>query len=150
MIFQRKYPFLKKPLLTPAISSLVFTQTSGSNNAKIKTDETISYLLRDSKNARGLIKKQKIRIADLETEGAVERENSASVSKSYEAAKTEIDLLKKSNAAYERAIAANEQTISLLQTGYAKQNEKAKRATKVKWKAYGVAAVAVAIKFLIP
>lgn len=116
----------------------------------IKTDETISFLLAETENARDLISKQETRITDLETENALEKENSASVSKSYDSAKSEIASLKESNAALLRAVAVNEKTISMLSSDNTKQREKAKKAVKDKWKAYSVAAITIALKFLIP
>lgn len=145
-----------------ALSLPVFTQTNDSSTATaspappnrtetvIKTDETISFLLIQNENAREIIQKQKTRIKDLETENALEQENSASISKSYETAKIEIASLKQSNEALFRAVATNEQTIALLQSDNTKQREKAKNANKAKWKAYAVAAGVVALKFLIP
>ena len=97
-----------------------------------------------------MIEKQTARIADLESELASEKENSASVSKSYESAKTEISSLKISNEALARAVRINEGTIALLQEDNAKQRDKAKRATRDKWKAIAVAAGVIALKFLIP
>lgn len=93
---------------------------------------------------------QEARIADLESEVAVEKENSASVSKSYESAQFEITSLKKSNEALARAVAINEETIAKLQTDNAKQREKAKKANADKWKVVAVAAGVVILKFLIP
>lgn len=93
-----------------------------------------------------MIEKQKIRIADLEAEVALEKENSSSIGKSYEAAKSEIISLKQSNEALQRAVALNEQTIALLQTDNAKQKTAAKKANKAKWKARGVAAVLILLE----
>lgn len=107
-------------------------------------------MIRQNESARDLIAVQKQRIADLESELAVEREDKVSISKSYESAKTEIVSLKSSNAALERAVALNENTIALLQTDNAKQKEKARKATKEKYKAYAVAGVVILLKFLIP
>ncbi|HEX8289822.1 MAG TPA: hypothetical protein VF556_17705 [Pyrinomonadaceae bacterium] len=147
-------------------SSPVFTQTVSSNTAQaspsptpeavqtqtetIKTDETISFLLQDNENKRALIFEHQKRITYLETQIALEQENSTSLGKSYDAAQTEISFLKKSNEAYTRAIATNEQTIAMLQSDNVKQREKAKKAVKDKWKAYAAAAVSLAVTFLIP
>lgn len=79
-----------------------------------------------------------------------ERENSASVSKSYELARIEIASLKQSNEALSRAVAINENTIALLQLDNQKQREKVKAANKAKWKAIAVAASVIALKFIIP
>lgn len=97
-----------------------------------------------------MIEKQATRITDLENELIVERENSASISKSYDSAKIEISSLKSSNEALARAVAINEGTIALLQEDNAKQRDKLKKANKDKWKAYAVAAGIIALKFIIP
>lgn len=107
-------------------------------------------MLQQNTAANELIEKQKNRITDLEAEISIERENSASVSKSYESAKSEISSLKSSNEALARAVALNENTITLLQADNAKQRDRVKQANKAKWKAYGVAAVTVALKLLLP
>lgn len=128
--------------------SAVNSQTRSSNT--VASDETISFLLKQNDNAREVIAAQENRIKELEAEVAVERENSASIGKSYESAKSEISSLKQSNEALSRAVSINEQTIALLQADNQKQKEKAKRATRDKWKAVAVAAGAIALKFLIP
>lgn len=135
--------------LLTAPSLRVFSQTSNSNTA-VSVDETIAFLLAQNNEAKAIIIAQEKRITDLETEAAVERENSASISKSYESAKTEIASLKSSNEALARAVALHENTIALLQTDNAKQKDKAKKATREKYKAYAVAGVVVVLKFLIP
>ncbi len=140
-----------------ASSSLAFTQTQDSTTAPsptpqisetVKTDETISFLLVQNENARDLITAQEKRIADLETENALEKESSASIQKSYESAQSEIASLKQSNAALARAVSINENTIALLQADNAKQKQKAKKATKDKWIAYLVTGGVIALKFL--
>jgi chromosome segregation ATPase len=133
-------------LIAPSFA--VNSQTRASST--VTTDETISFLLTQNENAKSVIAAQENRIKDLESEVAVERENSASVSKSYESAKSEIVSLKQSNEALSRAVSLNEQTIALLQTDNQKQKDKAKRATRDKWKAIAVAAGAIALRFLIP
>ncbi len=130
-----------------ALSSLVFTQTKSSNT--VSRDDTISFLIEQNQSAEKLIEKQNNRIKDLEAELATEKENSNSLGKSYESAKSEIDYLKKSNAALEKAVAVNESTIELLKADNDKQREKVKKAQKAKWKAYGVAAVAFALKIFL-
>ena len=135
-------------LLLIALNSSVFSQTRDSNT--VGKDETVAFLINQNKAANDIIEKQNARIADLESQITVEQENSASIGKSYESAKTEISSLKSSNEALTRAVTLNENTVALLQQDNAKQRDKAKQANKAKWKAYGVAAVAVAIKFLIP
>ncbi|HEX8637362.1 MAG TPA: hypothetical protein VF692_04820 [Pyrinomonadaceae bacterium] len=133
-------------LLITALVSPIFTQTQSSNT--VGNDQTISFLLTQNENARTVIAAQEIRIKDLESEVAVEKENSASVSKSYESAKSEIVSLKQSNEALSRAVSINEQTISLLQADNTKQKDKAKKANKAKWKAYGVVAVDIALRLI--
>lgn len=135
-------------LLIIAASFNVYTQTLTSNT--VKTDETVSFLLQQNQAANELIEKQKNRIADLENELIVERENSASIGKSYESARIEISALKSSNEALTRAVALNEQTIELLKADNTKQRDKAKQANKAKWKAYAALAGVIALKFLIP
>lgn len=112
--------------------------------------QTISFLIEQNKAARDLIEKQDARIADLESEVALEKENGASIAKSYESAKSEIISLKTSNAALARAAWINEQTIATLQTDNAKQREKTKRATKQKWEAIAAACGVVILKFILP
>lgn len=131
-----------------ASNSNVFSQTSDSKI--VSKTETVSFLIEQNKNARVLIAEQEKRIADLEAENAVEKENSASIGKSYESAKSEITSLKQSNNALARAVAINESTIAALQTDNAKQREKVKKANADKWKAVAVAAGVVILKFLIP
>ena len=97
-----------------------------------------------------MIAAQEARINDLEAEVAAERENSASIGKSYEAAQSEISSLKKSNEALARAVAINEDTIAKLQADNSKQREKAKNAEKTKWKVIAVAAGVIILKLLIP
>lgn len=128
--------------------SVVNSQIKDSNI--VSTDETISFLLKQNDNAREVIAAQENRIKDLESEVAAEKENSASIGKSYESAKSEISSLKQSTQALSRAVSLNEQTIALLQADNAKQKDKAKRATRDKWKAIAVAAGAIALRFLIP
>jgi chromosome segregation ATPase len=125
----------------------VYSQTKSSSIVTI--DETISFLLKENEEAKTLIGAQETRIKDLESEVAVERENSASVGKSYEAAKSEIVNLKSANESLRKAVALNVQTIALLETDNAKQKEKAKKATKDKWKAYGVTAITIALSYLL-
>lgn len=125
-----------------------YSQQSGSNI--VTTDETVSFLLKENREAKNVIAAQENRIKDLESEVSAEKENSASVSKSYDAAKSELVFLRQSNEALRRAVALNEQTVALLQTDNAKQKERAKKATRDKWKAYAVAAGVIALKLLIP
>lgn len=96
-----------------------------------------------------MIDAQKSRIKDLEAEVAAEKENSGSIAKSYLSAVKEIDALKRSNAALERAVAMNESTIEMLKTDNDKQRAKVKKANREKVKAYVVAGVALALKFLL-
>ncbi len=103
-----------------------------------------------NENARGLIAVQDAAIKDLESLAALERENSASIGKSYEFARSEIVSLKTSNQALARAVAINEDTIAKLKTDNEKQREKAKSAARAKWKAIAVAASVIVLKFLIP
>lgn len=110
----------------------------------------MSFLIEQNKNARDLIEKQNTRIADLENELIVERENSASVVKSYDSAISEISSLKSSNESLSKAVAINEQTISILQADNVRQREKAKKANLGKWKIIAAAAGVIALKFLIP
>lgn len=107
-------------------------------------------MIRQNENARDLIEKQTARIADLEAENAAEKENSASVTASYDFSQREISLLRQSNEALSRAVAVNEQTIELLKADNLRQREKARAANKSKWKAIAVAAVAVGLKLLLP
>jgi cell shape-determining protein MreC len=146
-----KSPILKNLIILILITALalpVFTQTSPSTI--VGKNETVAFLIRQNENAREVIKTQDARIADLENELAAERENSASIGKSYEAAKSEISSLKTSNEALSRAVSINESTIALLSADNAKQKEKAKRANRDKWKAIAVAAGVIALKFIIP
>ena len=108
------------------------------------------FCSKENKESKNSIAAAENRIADLESELIVERENSASISKSYETAQSEITSLKSSNAALARAVAVNEDTIAKLQTDNAKQREKAKRATGDKWKVIVIAAGIIAVKFLLP
>jgi chromosome segregation ATPase len=105
-------------------------------------------LIQQNENAREVIGKQEKRITDLEAELAAEKENSASLGKSYESAKSEIVSLKQSNEALSRAVSINEQTIELLQADNAKQREKAKKANKEKWKARFAAAFLIAVQLI--
>ncbi|HEY0051188.1 MAG TPA: hypothetical protein VGB68_17975 [Pyrinomonadaceae bacterium] len=105
-------------------------------------------MIQKNKEARELISKQEKRIETLEAEVAAEKENSASIGKSYESAKSEIALLKESNAALSRAVALNEQTIELLKEDNAKQRGLVKKANKEKWKARFAAAFLIAIQLL--
>lgn len=141
------YQILTVMLLTIAISSNVFTQTSNSNT--VSSDKTIAFLIEQNTSANDLIEAQKLRIADLENEAAAEKENADSLAKSYAGARSEIDALKRSNAALERAVAVNESTIELLKSDNGKQREKAKKANREKVKAYIIAAGAIALKFLL-
>ena len=135
-------------LLITAPSFTIYSQTKDSSI--VTTDETVSFLLSRNKEYKALISEQENRIADLQSELDVEKENSASIGVSYESAKSEIVSLKSSNAALGRAVAINEDTISKLQTENAKQKEKAKNAEKTKWKVIAVAAGIVALKFILP
>ena len=134
-------------LLTIAAISPCFSQKSDSK--VVRTDETVSFLIEQNKNSRELIASQDARIKDLETELAAEKENSSSLGKSYAGAQSEIDALKRSNAALERAVAMNESTIELLKTEVDNQRAKVKKANKEKVKAYIIAAGAIALKFLL-
>lgn len=133
-------------LLTIAASFSVYTQTQSLNT--VSRDNTIAYLIEQNKSANELIEKQNTRIKDLEAELAAEKENSTSLEKSYAGAIGEIDSLKRSNATLERAVAMNESTIELLKADNEKQRAKVKKANKEKWKAYAIAAGAIALKFL--
>ena len=135
-------------VLTIAANSKIYSQTSDSKI--VSKAETVSFLLQQNENDRALISKQENRIADLESELIVERENSASISKSYETAQSEITSLKTSNAALARAVAVNEEVVAKLQTDNAKQRERATRATGDKWKVIIIAAGIIALKFILP
>lgn len=138
-----------------AATSASYSQTSDSRTAPAQSEavvgpgQTVPFLIRENKNLRQVKEAQENRINDLEAENTVERENSASVSKSYEAAKAENASLKSANESLHQADNLNKQTIALLQTDNLKQKEKAKKATKAKWKAYGVAAVTIALSYLL-
>lgn len=132
-------------LIAPSLNAV--SQTKSSSTVSI--DQTIAFLLKENEDNKNLIVAKERRIADLEALVAVEQENSASVGKSYEAAKSEIANLKSANESLRKAVSLNEQTIALLQSDNSKQKEKAKKATKAKWKAYAVAAGVIALKFLI-
>lgn len=131
-----------------AANSFAFSQTKDLNIVSL--DQTISFLLSENKKAKDLIAAQNDRILSLEAENTAERENSASLSKSYEKALSEIDSLKTSNAALSRAVALNESTVAMLQEDNKKQRSKAKKATKDKWIAYAALAGTLALKLLIP
>jgi hypothetical protein len=148
--------------LITVFASNVFSQTNDSNTATtaqppaaapspepISVDATISYLLTQNETAREVITRQKQRINDLEAEGSVERENSDSLSKSYTSAKSEIASLKQSNEALARAVAINEDTISKLAADNSKQREKAKKATREKWRAYAIAGGILVLKIFV-
>lgn len=139
--------FLLLTLIIAFVSNS-FSQTSTSPT--VSKSETVAFLIEQNKSANDLIEKQNNRLTDLENELIVERENSASIAKSYELAKSEIGFLKQSNEALTRAVAINENTIALLQTDNLKQRERVKKANQAKWKAIAVAAVAVGLKLLIP
>ena len=134
--------------LITALNFAVFSQTSPSPT--VAKGQTVTFLIEQNENARTLISQQEKRIADLENELIVERENSASIGKSYESAKTEIVNLKTSNESLARAVAVNENTIALLQADNAKQREKAKKAKRDKWKIIAAGAALVALKIFIP
>jgi peptidoglycan hydrolase CwlO-like protein len=151
--------------LTIAIASNVSSQTPDSNTAPqptatpatstagsttVPADQTISFLLDQNDKARELITAQEARIKDLEAEVSAERENGASLGKSYKAAQSEIDSLKRANEALHKAVSVNEQTISLLQTDRDKWKDKAKKETRSKYKAYIVAGGLLLLKFLLP
>lgn len=107
-----------------------FSQTKDSTTAPtISVDQTIAFLLGENAASRKLIEKQTARIETLEAELSAEKENSESLSRSYENAKSEITSLRTANAALERAIAINEKTIALLQTDLEKT-----RASRKKWR----------------
>ena len=131
-----------------APNSTVYSQTRDSSIVTI--DETIGFLLNQNQEAKNVIAAQEKRIADLETELEVEKENSASIGKSYESAISEISSLKTSNAALARAVAVNEDTIAKLLADNAKQREKAKKAARAKWKAIAVAAGVIVLKIVLP
>lgn len=135
-------------LLTIANGSNVFSQTKSSNT--VKTDQTIAFLIIENEKANDLIFAQAARIETLETELAAEKENSNSISKSYELSLREISLLKQSNDALTRAVELNEQTIAALSTDRDKWRTEAKKQKKGKYKAIVVAASAIAFKLLIP
>lgn len=142
-------------LLTIAANFKVYSQTSASTTAPtpsetvVGKDKTVPFLIEQIKNERRLNAAKDDRIADLETENAVERENSTSLAKSNEALMSENASLKSANESLHAADNLNKQTIALLQADNAKKTEKAKKATKEKWKAYGVAAVTLAITYLL-
>jgi len=148
--------------LTIALASNAYSQTPSSNTAgsdiagditksdKVPADQTIAFLLDQNDKARELIKAQNDRIAVLETEKAAERENGESLSKSYASAQKEIESLRSANEALHKAVAVNEQTISLLQTDRDKWKGKAKHETRAKYKAYLIAAGMIVLKFLLP
>ncbi len=125
----------------------VYSQTRDSNIVSV--DETIAFLLKQNSDAKDVIAASDKRIADLESELAVTRENSASIGKSYEAAVSEISSLKTANAALSRAVAVNEDTIAKLQADNAKQRDKAKRANRDKWKAIAVAGGIIVLKLIL-
>ncbi len=142
--------------LTIAASLPCYSQTSDlptaptvQNETIVGKNETVSFLIRQNKNAREVIAAQEQRISELEAEVALEQENSQSVGKSYEAAKAEIVNLKSANESLRKAVATNEQTIALLQSDNAKKTEKAKKATKAKYKAYGVTVITLLLTYLL-
>lgn len=141
-------------ILTIAASCAAFSQTSVSttaprNETVVGKNETVSFLIEQNEAARLVIAASEKRINDLEAEVAATRENSASVSRSYESAKSEITALKFSNEALSRAVAINEDTINKLREDLDKQREKAKKATRDKWKAIVVAGGIIAVKLLL-
>lgn len=141
---------LKISLLTILIIagiSPLFSQTSSSK--VVSKSETVSFLIEQNKNARDLIEVQNARIKSLEAEVAAEKENSRSITVSYDFAVREIDALKKSNEALSRAVAMNESTIEMLKADNDKQKAKVKKANKEKVKAYIVAGVAIALKIFL-
>jgi len=93
---------------------------------------------------------QEKRIDDLESEVSAERENAESIQKSYDSAKSEIDSLRRSNEALSRAVTLNEQTIALVTSDLDKWKDESKKQKKGKYKAYLIAAGAIALKLLIP
>ena len=142
------YTMLMLLVLIIALNSVSFSQTKSSNI--VTTDETISFLLKENKESKNSIAAAENRIADLESELIVERENSASISKSYETAQSEITSLKSSNTALARAVAINEDTIAKLQTDNAKQRGKVKNANKTKWSLIAGVVGLIALKFILP
>ena len=147
-------------LLIIATTCAGFSQEPNSRNAtasptpaptetvKVSRGKTVAFLIEQNKNACEVIALQERRITDLEAELAAEKENSASLGKSYESAKNEIASLKESNAALARAVKINEGTIALLQEDNAKQRAKADKANKEKWKARVIAVIAIASRFI--
>lgn len=131
-----------------AASLNVFTQTRSSSI--VTTDETISFLLDENAKAREIIAAQEKRITDLEAQTAAEKENSDSIERSYNLAKSEIDSLRRANDALSRAVTLNEQTIALISSDRDKWKTEAKKQKKGKYKAYLIAAGAIALKLLIP
>jgi uncharacterized lipoprotein YajG len=142
--------------LTIALASSATSQTQTSNTAPgndpstVSTDQTVSFLLDQNEKAKALIAAQEKRIADLEAESTAEKENAVSLSKSYLAAQSEIGSLRSANEALHKAVALNEQTISLLTTDRDKWKDEAHKQKKAKYKAYILAGSIIALKFLIP
>jgi len=147
---------MKKPILKISIVLALIIVCASSAISQIQpsstvtTDQTVSFLLDQNEKARDLIAAQEKRIADLETEIAAEKENSQSVTRSYDSAKREIDSLRAANEALHKVIVLNEQTIAALQADRDHWKDKAHKEKMGKYKAYIVAAGVIALKFLIP
>jgi len=97
---------------------------------------------------QAVINKQPAHITDLEAEGTAEKENSSSLNRSYENAKSEINSLRNANDALTKAVALNEQTIALLQGDLTKERASRKKWQKRTFQAVGTLAAIVFTKIL--
>jgi chromosome segregation ATPase len=130
-----------------------YSQTSNSPNApnsksKPTNQKTIDFLLDQIDGANTVIEANKTNIAALEAEIKLEKENSASLNNSYEAAKREIVALRTANDALQKAVELNNQTITLLKSDNEALKLKNKRLKKDKLRAYAVALGIFLIKVL--
>jgi chromosome segregation ATPase len=95
----------------------------------VSKEQTVARLISEVKAARELIRVQNEQIAALENQLQTETENSSSINRSYENAKSEINSLRTANDALEKAVALHTETITLLQSDLIKE-----RQSKKKWR----------------
>gem|GEM_PF-6422657 len=105
------------------------TSSPASNSQIVSKEQTVARLVSEVKAARTLVNAQNDQIAALENQVKTETENSTSLNRSYQNAKSEINSLRAANDALTKAIVLNEQTIALLQGDLREE-----RASKKKWR----------------
>jgi chromosome segregation ATPase len=148
----KKLKILKSLILTATVFLLMIGSALAQNSKNIIEQElkvvtkeaAISILTNEVAAARALVAANNERINTLDSQIKLETENSSSLSRSYEAAKSEIMSLRAANAALERAIASQEKTIALLQAELSKE-----RKSKKKWQKRALSLAAVAALSLL-